>query len=93
MSSQKQKAGDNSTNIQAQTIIVQQGPSVDEVRQIALDVFKANFLELSNVAADIALRRVEEITDKFLGKLQQENADGLQQAQNPDFQYALFTVQ
>ncbi len=93
MSSQRQKGGDNSTNVQAQTIIVRQGPSLEEVRQIALDVYKSNFLELADVAKDIALQRAEEITDKFLRQMQQEHPDGIRQAREPGFQTALYTVQ
>lgn len=92
MSKQIQKAGDNSTNLQAGSITVQ-GLTVSEARQIALDVFRANFFELAGEAKEIARRRAEEITEDFLSKLQAENLDGLQQAQEPDFQHGLFTVQ
>ncbi len=93
MADQTQKAGDNSTNIQARSITVHQGVSVAEVRQLALDVFRANFFELAGEAKDIARRRAEEITEDFLKKLQEQHAAGLQQAQEPDFQHALFTAQ
>jgi hypothetical protein len=93
MSDQTQKAGDNSTNIQAGSITVHQGVSVTEVRELALDVFRANFCELAGDARNVARRRAEEITEAFLKQLQQQYADGLRQAHDPDFQYALFTVQ
>ena len=88
-----QKAGDHSTNIQAHQITIAQGPTLSEVKEIALEVFKTNFYSLAGDAADIARGRAEEITDKFLHELTQQNEEGFRQAKDPDFQYALFTVQ
>lgn len=93
MSDQTQKAGDNSTNIQADSITVHQGLSLTEVRQLALEVFRANFFELAGEAKNIARQRAEEVTENFLKKLQTEHTSGLKQAQEPDFQHALYTVQ
>ena len=93
MSKQTQKGGDHSTNIQAHAVAITQGPSVAEVRALALDVFRANFLELAGQAAEAARARAEEITEKFLKELQQQHKQGLKQAQDPDFQYALYTAQ
>jgi len=76
MASQKQNAGDSSTNIQAESITIHQGVSLEAVRQVALDIFRANFYELAGEAKDIAQRRAEEITEDFLRKLEQENASG-----------------
>jgi len=42
---------------------------------------------------ELAQARAEAVTDKFLQKLIAEHPVGLQQAQTPDFQDALFTVQ
>jgi hypothetical protein len=39
------------------------------------------------------MQRGEAITDRFIEKLQSENPEGLKQAETPDFQDALFTVQ
>jgi hypothetical protein len=91
---QNQKAGDNSTNIQAGgSVVIQQGLTVTEARQIALDVFKGNYLTLAGEAVDVARRRAEEVTEAFLKKLQTQNPEGLKQAKEPDFQHAVFTVQ
>jgi len=87
------KAGKQSTNVQAENITVNQGVTYADARQIALDVFHANFLELSEQAAIIARARAEEITDKFIKQLQEQNNSGIVNAQDPDFQYALFTIQ
>lgn len=92
---QSQKAGNNSTNLQANTISISQNQGLDyqTVKQIALDIFRANFYELAGEAKEIAKKRAEEITDEFLKKLEEENSEGYHQANSPDFQYALFTVQ
>lgn len=91
MNKQSQKGGDNSTNVQAEKVTV--GLSYSEARKVALDVFHANFLELAGVARNVARQRAEEITGEFLNKLQAENPEGLKNADEPDFQYALYTVQ
>lgn len=90
---QIQKAGSNSTNYQAQNMTFNESLSYDQVHQIALEVFKANFYDLIGIAKDVARSRAEEITEKFLGKLHKEFPDGFQQANSPDFQDSLFTVQ
>lgn len=93
MSKQEQQSGNNSTNIQANEIIVHQGLSYSDVREVALDVFRANFYELVGKAHEIAETRAAEITEEFLKKLQSENPSGFSKAEDPAFQRALFTVQ
>lgn len=92
-SKQSQKSGDESINIQANSITVQSGLTYADVKQIALDVFRNNFENLSTVAANTARTRAEEITENFLKKLQEQNDKALNSAQDPDFQYSLLTVQ
>ncbi|MCD5977229.1 LPO_1073/Vpar_1526 family protein [Pseudomonas quasicaspiana] len=79
-----QAAGDLTVNI---------GVTATEARNIALDVAKATFYELSAGARETVSVRVEEITDKVISKLEKEFPEGLQKAVDPDFQYALFNVQ
>jgi hypothetical protein len=67
--------------------------TIAEVKEIALDVMRANLLEFKGRAQEKALERGAEITDKFLAKLAEGNPEGLQQAETPDFQDALFTIQ
>ena len=93
MKKQNQRSGNNSTNIQADEITIHQGASVSEVRQIALDIFRANFLELSAVAREVATRRAEEITEMFLERLMAQHPEGMAHANDPDFQSSLFTIQ
>jgi len=90
---QEQNVAEGSTAIQAGGNVTVTGLTYTEVRNVALDVFKANFYELAGVAKEIARARAEEITEAFLSKLRQENPAGFEKSDDPDFQYALFTVQ
>lgn len=92
------QGGDESTNIQhSQNVTVNNthnyGLTYTDAKEIALDVFKTNFYQLSKEAASIAKQRAEEITDKFLNELKEQLPDGISQMNQPDIQYALFTVQ
>lgn len=86
----KQVNGKNSTNQQAEEIINNYGLSYSEVKEIALDVFKNNFLQLSKEASDIVMARANQLIDDFLKKLQEENLLGISECKNPDFQYILY---
>ncbi|MBU1705967.1 hypothetical protein KKG19_04575 [Patescibacteria group bacterium] len=90
---QSQKSGDNSTNLQAQNLIVNQGLSYGDVKEIALDIFNTNFLELSQEALQTAVKRAEEITNKFIEKLKIEKPGTIDAVKDPGFQYALFEAQ
>lgn len=90
---QKQQGGNSSTNLQGQSIVINQGISYSDARDIALDVYKANFLQLSTDAAEVAKCRAEEITDSFLKKLQETNESALEQMRQPSMQAALFEAQ
>ena len=95
---QTQDVRENSTAVQAGNNADVQvnnyyGLSYSDVRQVALDVFKANFYELAGAAKEVARARAEEITEEFLRKLEEDNPEGLRKSEEPDFQHALFTVQ
>lgn len=89
---QNQKAGDHSQNLQAQTINIT-GITVAEARQIALDVFKANAMELAGTARELFERRGREFIERYLDELQRRKPDGLSALKDPDMQYALFVGQ
>jgi hypothetical protein len=93
MAEQRQEAGDESTKVQVAGDVVYHGPSIDEVREIALDVFRNNFVELGRTAADIARGRAERLTDEFLVELARRVPAGFQAASDPDMQRALFNAQ
>jgi hypothetical protein len=92
-SKQIQKAGDHSLNVQGENVAVVTGLTYQEVRQVALDVFKDNFYKLAGVADDTARKRAEQITDKFIKELGLRNPKGVGASSDPDFQYTLFTAQ
>lgn len=88
---QIQKAGDGSTLVQAGVYSV--GLSYADARDIALDVFKQNFIKLAGEAFEQARIRAELITDKYLSELRRRYPDGLSRAHDPGLQRALFRVQ
>lgn len=90
---QKQDAGDNSTNLQGQQVIVNQGISYSDAKEIANDVFKANFIELKQEAAIIAQERAEEVTEKVMSQLSERHPESINEFETPALQDALFTVQ
>lgn len=91
---QKQTVGDNSTVVQGGgDVVVNMGLSYIDARNIAQDVAKATFIELSGQAKETMSARVEEITDRVLSKLAREYPEGLNKATDPDFQYSLLSVQ
>lgn len=91
---QGQTATDSAIALQAgRDITVTQGLSYGDARQVALDVFRANFYEMVGLARQEAATRAEEVTEAFLDKLSRENPDGFRQAHDPGFQHALYTMQ
>ena len=90
---QKQGSGNNSTNLQGKEIVINQGISYSDAKEIALDVFKLNFLQLKKEAADIAQNRAEEITEDFLSHLNERNPEAINEFEQPAMQDALFTAQ
>ena len=90
---QSQTSGDKSLNIQGEDVTLNLGVNYSEARQIALDVFEANFYKLSQLAGNIARERASELVDDFLSKLAQRNPVGIENTKDPDVQYAIFTAQ
>lgn len=94
LTKQSQKGGAESTNVQAKEVVIHQHSlSYEDVKNIALDVFKNNFEHLSAVARETARARAEEITDQFLQRLEEKNKEGIKRAETPQFQMSLLTVQ
>lgn len=92
---QTQDVGSGATAIQAggDVTVNNVGLTYSQAREVALDVFRANFYELAGMAKETARARAEEVTEEFLKKLENENPAGLSKSEDPDFQYALYTVQ
>lgn len=94
MSRQEQAGGDESENYQAgRDVIVYQGPSLEEFRQVALDVYRANFMELRGAAEEVALARADKVTNEFFDQLKAQNPDALKSAADPDMQRSLYNAQ
>ena len=90
---QNQQGGENAINAQAGRDVIFQGVTYTEARQIALDVYRANALELQGIAQRIAIERAEHLVDDFLTKMQAKGVQHIEQAANPDFQHTLFEAQ
>lgn len=84
-------SGNNNIVVNAQNISLS-GLNYDQARQIAIDVYKANALELRGIAAEIATRRAEEVTSRLLQELARDSID-LSPLSDPDVQHALFAAQ
>jgi hypothetical protein len=91
----KQEGADGSTNIQAGSgsVTINQGLSYSDVKEIAKDVFKANFLELSEKAAATATVRASQLVEKFLNELEKRSTEAVNNMENPAMQHALYTAQ
>lgn len=91
---QTSKSGDNSKTIQTETInIINQWLNYSEVKDIALDVFNSNFLQLSKEALDTAKQRAEEITNDFIERLKKDKPNSIESTKDPGFQNALYEAQ
>lgn len=90
---QKQEGGDSSTNLQGQSIVINQGISYSDAKEIALDVYKSNYLQLSQDAAELARSRAEELTDDFLQKLKEEKEEAIEEIGTPGMQSAIYEAQ
>jgi hypothetical protein len=90
---QSQEGGEGSQNYQAGRDIVLSSISVTEAREIALDVFRANSLELRGIAQEIALARAEKITRDFLDALLERAPEAINSAADPDMQWNVFIAQ
>ena len=88
---QSQKSGDNSANIQGETvnITVNQGISVEDARSIAKDVFRQNALELADEAKKTFEERANHLYDKLIDKIQ-DAPESLNTFSDPDMQHAMF---
>lgn len=90
----KQEGGDGSSNIQAENVnVYNTGITYTDAKEIALDVFKTNFIHLKNEAAQIAAERAEEITENILKTLNDKHPESLKEFEQPAMQDALFTAQ
>lgn len=89
-SRQDQTGGDGSVNIQGHNVTqnITVGLSVSE----AIELFKANFYEMKEQAAQVAVQRVEKLVNQLVDTAVAAKVS-LEEARTPDMQYALITAQ
>jgi hypothetical protein len=90
---QQQSGGTGSTNYQVGGNVVQVGVSAAEVRQIALDVYNSNYLNLSGIPEQVARARAESLTREFVDRVQSENPQHLSSMHDPDMLSVVFAAQ
>lgn len=88
-----QKGAEKSTNIQADNVNIYNTLSYSDVKSIATDIFESNFIKLRDQAANCAIERVEEFTEKILKSLEQKNLESLDEFKEPGMQEALYVAQ
>lgn len=91
-SAQEQAAGDGGRNYQAGGDIIVHA-DVDEMRTVALAVYRENALELRGIAEDVAYARADRLTNEFLTKLKTEHPRPAASLADPDMQSVLFDAQ
>lgn len=95
---QKQQSGDNSTNLQAKSIVINQySITTDNAKTELLQLFIENMPILRKMALDVANKRVEELNNSFINKianLEKDIADKIyQRLSQPDMQITIFETQ
>lgn len=91
----QQEASSGGVNVAASgsTVIVTSGLSLADAKQVALDVYRENALELRGIAETVALNRVERVTDDFFEALAAKFHDPPKSLSDPDMQHAVFEAQ
>lgn len=89
-----QKVGKKGCGLQADhDIIVQNGLSYTEAKEVFSDLFRANFYQLEGIAKQAAQECMKEFNTNFLKQLEKKNPEGLQLAKTPAFMATLFEAQ
>ncbi|MFE3992959.1 LPO_1073/Vpar_1526 family protein [Streptomyces goshikiensis] len=89
---QIQSTGNDNTNYQAQNMHFN-GITYSDAKQIALDVFRNNALELSEIAHTTARERAEELTENFFKELSERAPEAIGSISDPDMQRSIFHAQ
>ncbi|PBC51159.1 hypothetical protein CJ179_10395 [Rhodococcus sp. ACS1] len=94
MKDQQQQAGDHSTLVQGNSVeLHQHGLTLEEVRQVASDVFRMNYLELTADAMKEARRLADEFAEMLLLRLEQADTHNVEQFRTPAMQSAVYSAQ
>lgn len=78
---------------QGEVVVVNKGLSYEATRNIALDVYRSNMMEFKSIAETIANERAEEITEKVLKKISEQDSKSFEEFEKPGMQDALFRTQ
>lgn len=89
--SQKAAIGSNTTQIAVQNNY--SGITAQEASQVAIDLFMSNFPKLQQTAAEIAQKRVEEVTEQIIKQLLDDKVTDFSPFSDPDVQYTLYGAQ
>ena len=92
LNNQKQSAGDNSTQIIAQTIIYNNGVTEERAREIMIEIYKERSTQLLDMARATASERVEQLSDRVIPKML-EYDQKLEFLQEPSIQRVIFSAQ
>lgn len=96
MFNEKQKidSGDNAQNYQAANdITINQGMSYTEVKDVAMMIFKNNFIDLGEQVEKLVNERAEKFITDYLNKLKLENPQAISNTIDPDIRYGIFEAQ
>lgn len=89
--SQKAAIGSDTTQIAIQNNY--SGITAQEASQIAIDLFMSNFPKLQQTAAEVAQKRIEEITEQIIKRLLDDKVTDFSPFSDPDVQYTLYEAQ
>ena len=89
----KQEGGESSTNYQASVININSGMSRADTKELFLELFKANFINVREETALIVRQRVEEFLDELLNKFNTDKPIDLNKLKDPDVQYVIYNAQ
>ncbi len=92
------QVGDNSSTNQAArdvniTTTNNYGMSYFEVKEIVMDVFRSNFIELGRDVENLINLRAERIITEYLNKLVEVNPSLIQKTKSPDIRYGIYEMQ
>ncbi|WP_410875103.1 LPO_1073/Vpar_1526 family protein [Nocardia sp. A7] len=95
MKDQDQLAGANSQQYQAGGSIEvhNHGMTAAEVADLAMTIFRQNFIRFGEEAMQIAVSRAEELVDSYLRRMQSEAPAHISSAADPSMQRAIYTAQ
>ena len=86
------KSGDNSTTIQAGTIIIQQSDE-EKMRTISREVMRSELSVLTDTAAKTFRQRADEMTETLLSEIRETAEFDIDKFQQPSFQLSLNDAQ